>query len=153
MHDEKLQTVSLSPGELEALWSDLYSQDGARAYRAVWTLTAGAKQSVPFLQNKLKPVPPVDPAEQKRIARLIVDLNSDDFDTREKASHELVKAVDMVESVLRKALDEQPAPEFASAWNASWRSCRTRPRSVSGCAWCAPTKSSRRSAPKRLARF
>jgi hypothetical protein len=112
MHDEKLQTVSLSAGELEALWSDLYSQDGARAYRAVWTLTAGARQSVPFLQHKLKPVPPVDPAEQKRIAKLIADLNSDDFETREKANQELEKAVETVESELRKAQGEQPAPEI-----------------------------------------
>ena len=38
----KLPPAELSAKELDTLWAELASDDGARAYRAIWTLTAGA---------------------------------------------------------------------------------------------------------------
>jgi hypothetical protein len=85
----------LSDGQLEALWADLAAADAPRAYRAIWSLTAAAPQAVPWLQRRLRPVAPADP---RRVAQLIADLESDLFDAREKAFQEL------------KALGESAAP-------------------------------------------
>src|SRR6185312_8983711 len=71
---------------LEALWIDLTSQDAARAWRAVWTLSAAPAQSVPLLRDRLKPAP-----VPKQLARLIADLDADEFKVREKAYQELKK--------------------------------------------------------------
>ena len=38
LQNDKFETANLSPQELENLWTDLHSQDGARGYRAVWAL-------------------------------------------------------------------------------------------------------------------
>ena len=111
-HDNGLETVNLSPQELEALWADLHSQDASRAYRAVWTLAAGARQSIPFLQTHLKPAPLLGETERKKIASLIANLESDNFETREKADAELEKLAEIGEPVLRKALEGQPTPEI-----------------------------------------
>jgi hypothetical protein len=111
-HDNGLETVHLSPQELDVLWADLHSQDAARAYRAVWTLAAGARQSIPFLQAHLKPAPLLGEAERKKIAGLIASLESDNFETREKADAELEKLTEIGEPIFRKALEGQPTPEI-----------------------------------------
>jgi WD40 repeat protein len=113
LQDGRLETVSLSPTQLEALWTDLYSEDAVRSYRAIWTLMAGAKQSVPFLQTHLKPVAILSAAEQKRIAQLIAGLDAEAFDGRERANQELEKLAETAEPELRKALAGQPTPEIS----------------------------------------
>ena len=50
----------LDPKQLESLWADLAGQDTSKAYQAVGTLIAGARDSVPFLQEQMCPVKPVD---------------------------------------------------------------------------------------------
>jgi len=112
LEEGRLEAVNLSPQQLEALWTDLYREDAARAYRAIWTLVAGSKQSVPFLQSRLKPVPVLDPQEQKRLVELIARLDSEDFATREKANVELEKQGETAEPALRKALASRPTPEI-----------------------------------------
>jgi WD40 repeat protein len=107
----RLQTVNLSAQELEELWNDLADQKGTKAYRAVWTLVAGARQSVPFLGNRLRPVPLADAQQQRRMVQLIAELDSDEFTTREKANSELEKLGDLAEPDLRRVLATRPANE------------------------------------------
>jgi RNA polymerase sigma factor (sigma-70 family) len=93
--------AELSGADLNGLWGDLAGADAARAYRAVLKLTAGAAQAVPFLREHLKPAPRGD---GERVARLVADLGSCRFATRQKAMSELEKLGAAAESPLREAL-------------------------------------------------
>jgi hypothetical protein len=97
-------------GELERLWANLGDKDGVRAYRALWGLAAAGPSAVAFLAPRLRPVPPV---EEERLTRLLTDLDSDQFETRERASAELQRLGEQAEQALRKALAAKPSPEAA----------------------------------------
>jgi WD40 repeat protein len=98
----------LTTGELENLWADLTGTDGARAYQAIDRLAASPSESVPFLKRRLKLPPAVD---DQRLARLIADLDADEFARREKATRELETIGPRAEAALRRALEGQPSPE------------------------------------------
>jgi hypothetical protein len=97
-----------TPSTPDDLWSDLGSDDAARAYRAMGKLSATPKESVAILGKRLKPVPVV---LEKDLASLLTSLEADDFKTREQASEALKKAGEQAVPVLKKALDRKPAPE------------------------------------------
>jgi hypothetical protein len=99
---------SLTDKELEALWAELAGADAARAYRAIWALAAAPKQAVPWLQERLRPVAAPDP---ERVARLLTDLDSDNFPAREKAARELAGLGESAGPALRKALADRPSAE------------------------------------------
>jgi hypothetical protein len=61
-----------------------------------------------MLSRRLQPVAALDP---KRIATLIADLDSNDFQVRQKADTELEKAGRQVAPALRQALAKQPSRE------------------------------------------
>jgi hypothetical protein len=96
----------LPAARLQTLWDNLADEDDARALRAQRALFAAARQGVPLLKERLKPVDYGD--EEKRILPLIADLDDDDIDVREKASAELAKAGHAAVRALRKAR-ENPA--------------------------------------------
>jgi WD40 repeat protein len=98
----------LTPQELDACRIALANEDAARAYVAVWALVAAPEQTVPLLQKHLPPLPR---PEAKTVARLIADLDSDDFRVREKAVDELSNFGDAAAHPLRQALESKPAPE------------------------------------------
>jgi len=94
--------------ELETLWADLAGADAARAYQAIHQLAAAPESSVPFLRKRLQPVAPVD---EKRVARLIADLDSEDFAVRQKATAALRELSDQPLAAYRKALEGKPSLE------------------------------------------
>jgi hypothetical protein len=96
---------------LEKLWADLASADEARAVRATLGLAANPKESLPFLADRLRPVK-VDAAS---VAKLIKQLDSDDFDTREAAGRELEYLGKFAKAVLEKHLTEDTSPEAKRA--------------------------------------
>jgi RNA polymerase sigma factor (sigma-70 family) len=98
----------LTPHELEACWKSLASEDTARAYDAVWTLVASPEQAVPFLHKHL---PAVSRPDTKRVARLLAELNSDEFPVRSKAVAELDRLGDAIIPELRRALEGKPPLE------------------------------------------
>ena len=63
---------------------------------------------MPLLKKRLQRAAPVD---AQRIARLIKDLDDDDFRVREKATVELKKFGDLAEPAVRKALAVQQSAE------------------------------------------
>jgi WD40 repeat protein len=93
--------MPLTAKQREALWQQLAGSNAAEAYRAIWALSADA-ESVAFLQERLRPTAPADP---KRVARLIADLDSDDFAERQQAAQELAKLHELAAPALRRALD------------------------------------------------
>jgi WD40 repeat protein len=97
----------LSAAVLEGLWGELAGPSGERAYRAVQRLAA-APEGVPFLRGRLKAPPG---PEARRLARLVADLDDDDFAVREQATRELERLGARAEPALRKALEGQPSAE------------------------------------------
>jgi hypothetical protein len=94
--------------ELEALWTDLAGEDAARGYQVIKRLAAAPNVAIPFLRKHLRPAPVVD---EKRMARLIAELGSDDFTMRQRASEELAKLGEQALPTCRKALDGKPSLE------------------------------------------
>jgi hypothetical protein len=98
----KLPEAELGAADLNARWADLASADAARAVDAVWTLVAAPRQSVPFLSEYLKPA--VAPAE---VPGLIRDLDSEEFETRDRAWRALSKLGEAADPALRAALADK----------------------------------------------
>ena len=93
---------------LDTCWDDLLpANDAARAYRAICTL-AKSSDGARFLEKRLSATPAPD---GPRAARLIENLDSDVFSERDKASQELEKMGEAVESALHKTRDARPSLE------------------------------------------
>jgi hypothetical protein len=94
------------PGEGDILWDDL-AAEAPKAYRAMRRLLgAPSAKTVLLLKDRLRAG-----TAEGRIARLLVDLDADEFSTREKATTELAKLGKVAEPQLREALQGQPSPE------------------------------------------
>lgn len=100
----------MPPARLDALWASLALTDGPRAYRAIWTLAEQGDSAVAHLESRVKPTeaPRLD---RKRIAQLIKALDSDDFQTRQKASRTLALQVRVAQPQLHEALEGTPSLE------------------------------------------
>jgi hypothetical protein len=107
--DGRLPSRHLTPAEVKQAWSDLADADAAKAYRAIWTLVADPARALPFLRERLHPIQAGDP---QRIARLIADLDSDDFTVRDAATQELRKFGEAAQSALRAAIKDKPSLEL-----------------------------------------
>jgi hypothetical protein len=73
----------------------------------------------------------VRPVADERIERLIADLDSDDFDTRTKASKELAELGELAVPALRKALAKGPPAEGRRRMDdlvKQWESAKAAPR-------------------------
>jgi len=106
--DGRWHAKPLTPGQLEACWTTLTNEDAAKAYDAVWALVAAPEQAVTFLRKHLTPMPRPD---AKILARLIADIDSDDFTVRQKATEELRKFSDAAAPALRRTLENKPSLE------------------------------------------
>jgi RNA polymerase sigma factor (sigma-70 family) len=93
---------------LQTYWVDLAGDDAPKAFRAIQALADWPEQTVPYLKERLRPVPAPDPRD---IGRLIADLDSDQFAVREAASKELTKLGELARPALTKARDGQPSVE------------------------------------------
>jgi RNA polymerase sigma factor (sigma-70 family) len=91
------------PGDL---WTALGSPDAALAYRAGWALTHRPAEAVALFGEQLRPAVPADPV---RLARLIADLDSDEFAVREKAGRELEQLGESARVAMQKALLQPPS--------------------------------------------
>jgi RNA polymerase sigma factor (sigma-70 family) len=90
-------------------WDALGGQDAEKAGRAALALTATPDQAVELLKKKL--LPDATPPDAARVDRLIADLDSETFDTREAAERELGRLGRAVEPALRKALKGSSSAE------------------------------------------
>jgi WD40 repeat protein len=102
--------VRLVRGDLDRLWDDLGKAEARIGQRAVWALVEEPALAVPFLRDKLTRAE-ANPGA-RRIARLIADLDSDDFRQRESASEELNKLGRAAVPALRAALARKPSLEM-----------------------------------------
>src|SRR5262249_27566674 len=81
--------LELSARELAGLWNDLADNDYDRSEAAWRKLAAGGDQAIPFLKERIRPIA-VPPLERKRVERLLAELDSERFATREKATRQLI---------------------------------------------------------------
>jgi hypothetical protein len=97
----------------QALWEALTSGDSAAAYGAVRTL-ANQPASATLLRERLVEVTAKDifNDDPKRVAKLIGDLDSDEFPVRDRASADLKNLGRLVAPALRKALTPNADPEL-----------------------------------------
>ncbi|HZT82619.1 MAG TPA: hypothetical protein VFA26_20485, partial [Gemmataceae bacterium] len=98
-----------APEEVEGLWADLGGDDAARAFAALGTLAPAPDLALPPLRGCLRPVAPLS---RERLARLVRDLDDDDFEVRERATDELAQLGGAAEGALRRALEGKPSAEL-----------------------------------------
>jgi RNA polymerase sigma factor (sigma-70 family) len=94
--------------DLRAAADDLASSDAAKAFATVRVLAAGGDASVGVIRGKLRPATATDAAAVKR---LLADLDSDDFDTRENATAALIALGERAEGPVYGLLAGRPSPE------------------------------------------
>src|SRR5262249_32372591 len=92
----------------ERSWTDLTSNDGPRSRRARWDLVAGGDATVQFLAKRLRRVEPLEP---RQVAMLIARLDSDAFEERQAATHELERT-EPARSALEDTLRRNPSLEM-----------------------------------------
>jgi WD40 repeat protein len=113
----------LTETETAALWQDL-AQDAAKGYAAVWRLQEDAETAVPFLRKRLPPVP----RPEVDWAKLIRQLDSDQFEQRENASRRLKTLGRAAEDVLRQAIKGNPTLEKKKRIEALLSALESSPR-------------------------
>ncbi len=89
--------VTYREHELEDLWNRL-GGDGPDVLLAIQHMVRAPAQAVPLLQTRVRPI------DAGRVARLLKDLDSDEFDKRESASDELATLGAPAERTVREAL-------------------------------------------------
>ncbi len=104
----RMAPKTLTPGDLQRLWTNLAGQDPAEAHVAVWDLVATPREALPLLRERLKPVERIDP---QHIGRLLTGLDHSKFAVREAAAKELEQIVDQAELLLREKLEGKPTLE------------------------------------------
>jgi WD40 repeat protein len=101
-------TAKLGDERLKSLWNELESADGQAAFRAIGTLSRHPDETLPFLRPLLPHGPAADP---KVVARLVADLDHEDFAVREKASAALARLGHAAAPLLRSAANSATSPE------------------------------------------
>jgi WD40 repeat protein len=108
--------------DLAALWTDLAEKDIARANRAMCALAHSPEPAVRLLQLRLKPVPKID-----GLPRLVSQLDSAVFKTRQKAARDLEALGEAARPALEKALRDRPSPEMRRLVQELLAKLQTRP--------------------------
>ncbi len=104
----RLPRPGVPAGSLDALWRDLASADARKAHQAIWALIGAPDRTVPFIAEHLTPAPTI---RRERTARLLADLDNDQFTVREAAFRELTHLGPLVQSDVEQALRHRPSPE------------------------------------------
>jgi WD40 repeat protein len=101
--------IALTPKDLDTLWADLAGNDAAKAFQAALKMSEAPRETVPYLAQRLRPVPPPDP---KLVAQLFNDLDHPKFQVRDKAMLALEKLGDLALPELQKRLAGKPSLEL-----------------------------------------
>jgi DNA-binding beta-propeller fold protein YncE len=101
--------AKLSATQMQKHLGDLASNDAGAAYRAVCALAGDPDSALPHLEKRL--TDKRGGTSAKDLARLVADLDDEDWDTRETASAGLEKAGAVALPLLKKALVKPPSLE------------------------------------------
>jgi HEAT repeat protein len=86
----------------------LTQNDAAKAFTAILDFVATPKESLAWINEHVKPATVVDP---RRVAKLIEDLNDNQYRVRQNATAELLQIGDLVVPAIDKALSARPTLE------------------------------------------
>ena len=105
-----VEVLSDSPGrnltdaELRRFSRKLADEGPMAAHKAVWALIGAGDRAIPHLRALLQGADSLDPKRAKRVKQLIAELDDESWETREKATQELIRLGGGIEPLLRKAL-------------------------------------------------
>ena len=97
-----------SEARVQKAWEDLASADAVRAFTAAHVLANVPERSVPLIRSGVRPAAAIDATA---VDKLLADLDSDIFATRERASAGLVALGDQATEKIRTFLAANPSPE------------------------------------------
>jgi hypothetical protein len=95
-------------GAADAAWEELVKPEAGPAFQAQGRLLASPAEAVKLIAGKVKPV---EAADAKRVAKLVADLDSPDFATRERAARELTQIGPPAAAALREAARKSESAE------------------------------------------
>jgi hypothetical protein len=95
--------------DLDAAWRDLASGDAGVAFQARRGLSSSPKDGVAFLRPR---VLPIALPNEKRLTKLIAELDNVQFELRETAQRELEKLGETAVHACQTALTSKPSTEF-----------------------------------------
>jgi hypothetical protein len=98
--------------DLRQLCEELKSRDANRAYPAIWKLVNQGPRAVELIGRQVKPQPPAVTRDAD-VTKVINDLDSDSFRTRETATQLLIDNGPSILPVLRQQLARKLSPESA----------------------------------------
>jgi WD40 repeat protein len=101
---------SLTPLQMKNCWDELASADAPAALRARCRLAAAPSTALPLLRGRLQRQ---DQPDKRRLARLLADLDDDEFNVRERASADLARLAPPILPVLRNAYEDANSLEVA----------------------------------------
>jgi RNA polymerase sigma factor (sigma-70 family) len=99
---------ALKAGNVETAWRTLIGDDARAAYEAIRTLASSPDGAVQLLARHLKPAVPI---EVKRIDACLRDLDSDEFEVRQRATRTLEQMGEQVVAALERCLAGRPSLE------------------------------------------
>jgi hypothetical protein len=100
--------------ELSALWSDLAADDAVKAAHAIRKLSQDPDRALSALRQHLHPVREVSPEDQRRLSRLLADLDADEFAVRKEAQERIEQFEEAARTALEKVLAGWPSAEVRS---------------------------------------
>ncbi len=92
--------------ELNKAWSDL-AGEAPKAERALWTLVRAPKQSLPLFKDRLR----LGRLQPEVVAKVLSDLDSDEFSSRQSATKALDDLGEVAEGAVHKTLEGNPSLE------------------------------------------
>jgi WD40 repeat protein len=98
---------ALSDKELSSLWSYLAGDEDVATYQAMQRVVRESNRAVAFFEARVNKLSSLD---EPHLAKLVADLDSDEFAVRERATEELKSGNELVEKALRKVLKEKTVP-------------------------------------------
>jgi RNA polymerase sigma factor (sigma-70 family) len=104
----KLRTDPVSAVRFAPLWEKLGAAHAKTGHAALWDLVAGGNAVVPMLKARLSAAKPLD---DRSAARIVAELDGDDYATRTKATKEAAQLGLGAEPALCKALGARPGLE------------------------------------------
>lgn len=97
--------LDLPAAELPALWEKLGDKDPLAAHRAMRRLAAAPEQSLPFVKERLRPVP----SHKDKINPLIPQLEDQQFEVRKHAQQALLQLGEQAAIAIQNALQANPS--------------------------------------------
>lgn len=97
----------LDDAAMRKLWETIGGHDPIAETDAFWHLAAGGDDVARFLRNKVKRAG----IDRKQFSKYLLDLDGDDFQSREKATTGLKEMGPSIETLLREAIDKADSAE------------------------------------------